>query len=622
MRSKKRPIVGARRLVQTGLLLVLIGWMVPALAADEEQSTSSELPAHVTYISGGSIYVDAGLDRGLQVGDVLEVVRDGDTVATLQVHALSTKRSVASFMGAPVEIFVGDGIRGETLKGSPGLAPASAIRISHLDERSVYLDSGKNRGLRNGERLRVVRDGVFVAVIQLTDVTEKGAAATAIGNLSLLEPGDMTADPTQADLDLAGPDLLREKNRRSRASRRDRIVRGRVGVRYLQVKDDMAAGAGFSQPALLLRFDVNGAAGNRVDIAIDTRARSTYKTTATGVSDQDHQTRVYRLAAAIHDKSSRYVLTVGRQFSSAASNVSVFDGALFAVNRKHVSVGLFSGTQPGPIDYAYDTTIREHGGYFQIHNRPEALRRWSVTTGLIGSYQLGQINREFAYFQLLANGRRGSIYLAQELDYNRDWKLVAGEDPYSLTSSYVNIGYRIGKGFSLRLGHDDRRNIRLYRDLITPETDFDDSFRTGTWVGFTQRVKKRFRFGIDAKQTDGENTSQSNTYTLILGANRITSRNLSLNYRGTRYENELTEGNLHALNINMSMVRWARLTLHGGVREDANLLDPTLDDTVKWYGLALDFNVGRQWFMQVASERTDGRFSTSGQSYLSATYRF
>jgi len=616
--------------IRAGWFLMLIGWLVVIPTAAEEILPPPAVTAHVTYVSGDSIYVDAGTDRGLELGEVLDVIRDGETVAKLLVQTLSAKRAVAYLVGDPAEILVGDEIRWAALEedlpavsNQPGVEP---IRISHFDESSVYLDAGKNRGLHGGERLRVVRDGAFIAIIQVTDVTKGNATATVIDNPGLLEPGDFIRTPTAADVDLVSSlePLTPEprKIKKPRPSRRDRIVRGRVGVRYLQVKDEMVADSGFSQPALSLRVDVNGAGGGRLDLAVDTRVRRTYRPTTVGPTTQDNQTRVYRLTAAIHDHRSRHVLVAGRQFSSAASNISVFDGVLAALNRKHLSVGVFSGTQPEPIDYGYDNTIREHGAYLQFHNQPEAKRRWSVTSGLIGSYQAGQINREFAYFQLLANGRRGSIYLTQELDYNRDWKLVAGEDPYSLTSSYINIGYRIGKGFSLRVGHDDRRNVRLYRDLITPETEFDDSFRTGTWIGFTQRIRKRYSFGLDSKRTDGENTEPADTYTLTLGAGRITSKNLSLRYRGTHYENEFAAGNLHALNVSMSLAHWVQMALYGGLRDDTNLLDPLLDNEVLWYGLGLDFNVGRQWFIQVSSERTDGRFQMTSQSYLGMTFRF
>jgi hypothetical protein len=410
--------------------------------------------------------------------------------------------------------------------------------------------------------------------------------------------------------------------RRPRSSRRDRIVRGRVGAVFLQLKDEMAGNSGFSQPAVSMRLDANGAASGRFDFSVDTRARRTYRTTAAGPDEQDNQTRVYRLAAGVHDRQSRYELVVGRQFSPAVASISVFDGIRAGLNREHISAGIFSGSQPEPIDYGYDTTIREHGAYIQFHNAPQGRRNWSVTTGLVGSYQAGEINREFAYFQLIVNSRRASVYMTQELDYNRDWKVAAGESQYSLTSSYLNLGYRIGKGSSLRMGYDDRRNVRLYRDLITPETEFDDSFRTGTWIGFTQLIKKRFKIGLDAKQTNGELTEPATTYTLTLGANRIASKNLNLNYRGTRYENGFSEGNLHALNASLTLTTWARLMLTGGLRQDTNLLDPTLDDELIWYGVETDFNIGRQWFLQLSIERTEGEFEQSSQSYLGATYRF
>lgn len=520
--------------------MILAGWAVPARTAAQEVPSSAVPSAHVTYISGNSVYIDAGSDRGLQEGDVLTVIRDGEKIATLLATSLSARRAVASLFGEPVPILVGDEIRWAALDRQPAFDSA----------------------------------------------------------------------------------LAPEAPRKPRSSHRERIVRGRVGLRFLQVDDEMNDNSGFSQPALSLRLDASGAASGHVDFSIDTRARSTYRSFASGPDERDNLTRVYRLEAGVHDKESRYVLLVGRQFSPEVASISVFDGILAGLNRKHVSTGIFTGSQPEPIDYGYDTTIREHGAYVQFHNSPEVQRRWSVTTGLVGSYESGEINREFAYFQVILYGKRVSVYATQELDYNRDWKIAAGEDEYSLTSSYVNVGYRVGGGFSLRAGHDDRRNVRLYRDLITPETEFDDGFRSGTWIGFTQRIKKRFRIGLDAKETDREDAEPASTYTLTLGANRISSKNLHLSYRGTHYANEFSQGDLHALNASMALLDWARMTLTGGLRQDTNLLDPAMDDELTWYGLAFDFNIGRQWFLQISSERTAGQFEKSSQSYLGMTYRF
>jgi hypothetical protein len=621
-RREPEYVFRPRAVVLVYWVLLVVGWIAPVRTLAEETAPPVATPVHVTYISGDSIYIDAGANRGLREGKVLDVVREGETVATLLIQTLSSKRAVGSLVGEPVEILIGDEVR---WADQDGHSPIESIRISHLDETSIYLDAGKNRGLLGGERLSVIRDDAFVAAIQVTDVTNATATATVIESSGRPAPGDRIRLAVDADTASFGAqELVTDepvKNRRPRFRRRDRIVRGRVGLQFLQFNDEMSSSTGFSQPALSFRVNANGMGRGRLDLAVDTRARRTYRTTLGAAGELENQTRVYRLAASIHDKRSRHVLVAGRQFAPAIATVGVFDGVLASLDREHTSLGLFSGSQPDPIDYGYSTALSEHGAYLQFHNRPEAKRRWSVTTGVVGSYFSGVINREFAYFQLLANGRRGSIYATQEMDYNRDWKLVAGEDEYLLTSSYVNLGYRFGKAFTLRLGHDDRRNIRLYRDLITPETDFDDRFRTGTWVGFTQRIKK-FRFGMDAKRTDVENTEPADTYTLSLGLNRLSSKNMSLAYRGTRYQNEFTEGNLHSLNISMAMVRWARLVLTGGVRDEANLLAPALDGEVVWYGFEVDFTIGRQWFLQLSIERTDGDFVQSNQSYLSTTFRF
>jgi hypothetical protein len=659
-----------QRFARTILLAIFLGVScgVSPVAGETAGTTSVVGMARITYVSGSSIYIDAGREHGLEEGDTVHVVRDGTVVAELRVGHLSAIRASCTVVEATDAPTVGDVVRlpvvtalseapdAATPTGSDSIGaaelsePADAAtgtmvdtvgvpglaRVSNVDHNRVFIDSGQNKGLRGGDKLRVLRGNSTAAVLEVIDVSTDRASCKIVEGIGSLEVGDLVRLPIRGEGDDTGPvryeDTVPETVFVVHAATEPVVpgavpraikpsLSGRVGARYLIVRDRDAGGDEFSQPALDLRLDGNDLASGHFDLAVDVRSRRTYRSDVTGTLDTEDQTRVYRAAASVHDPRGRFRLTVGRQFSPSLASVSTFDGAMAAFDGNKWSTGLFGGTQPDPVDYGYAQIVKEYGAFVQLHNRPGASAQWSVTTGAIGSYVDGIVNREYAYLQGLFTSRRVSFYATHELDYNRDWKIDLGEDQVELTSSYVHLGLRASKGLNLSAGYDNRRNIRLYRDLITPETDFDDSFREGVWVGFTQRIAKRFRFGLSGKRSTGGTSGNADSYTLILGANRL-ARRLNFFYRGTSYANDTNEGSLQSLTTGIGITRRVRMTLSGGLRQDTVLLVPENENELLWYGMEMDFTVGRHWFLQISGERTEGELEQNDQGYFSTTYRF
>jgi hypothetical protein len=591
--------VGCTRL--SVLLLLLATAPFPAARAEEAPSSPPVAGlAKVTYVSGSSIYIDAGRERGLEKDQTLDLLRDGRVAMRLRIKDLSTTRSVCKLVDGDELPKVGDVVRipgtdaAADSDSNPGLPPTSSeaesidtagmpgpARVSHVDQDRVIIESGENQGLRGGDKLRVVRGNSMVATLEVTG------------------PGDVI--PT--------PPVVKS------------TINGRVGIRYLMVQDRAIGGDHFSQPALDVRLDGNNLANGHFDVAVDIRSRRTYRTDAAVGTDTESQTRVYRLAASIHDLRGRFRLIAGRQFSPSLASVSTFDGVLASFNGAHVSTGLFAGTQPDPATFGRSDEVEEYGAFLQVHNRPGSQTQWSITTGGIGSYQNGIVNREYAYLQALLTSQRVSLYATQEIDYNRDWKVLAGEDQISPTSSYLHFGVRPTRSLNLRVGYDNRRNIRLYRDLITPETEFDDTFRRGFWGGFTQRIAKRFRVGLNVKRSTSETAGDADTYTMVFGATGL-ARRFNFFYRGSRYTNETTEGSLQSLTTDVSITRQLRMTMIGGLRQDTLIETPDMQTELVWYGIGCDVSLGRHWFLQLSGERTDGEQEKNDQVYLSTTYRF
>ena len=94
---------------RTGILLAalcLLAFLSTPRAVEEDTTEAS-----VTYLAGSSIYVDAGRDDGLRLGDRLEVLQDGQVKAVLEVTYLSANRVSCKLVEGDGEVQVGDLVR-------------------------------------------------------------------------------------------------------------------------------------------------------------------------------------------------------------------------------------------------------------------------------------------------------------------------------------------------------------------------------------------------------------------------------------------------------------------------------------------------------------------------------
>ena len=66
-----------------------------------EDDASSRREVRITYITGSSVYVDAGRNQGLREGDRLEVVRGDEVVGVLTLTFLSTNKASCIGISSP-----------------------------------------------------------------------------------------------------------------------------------------------------------------------------------------------------------------------------------------------------------------------------------------------------------------------------------------------------------------------------------------------------------------------------------------------------------------------------------------------------------------------------------------
>jgi hypothetical protein len=492
--------------------------------------------------------------------------------------------------------------------------------VTYLVGTTAYLDAGRLDGLGDSARVEVVRRGAPVAVLKVGYLSSHRAACDIIAGPTPVAVGDTARFvPVGAQRDsVAAPASGTPQLPRRAASHG---LRGRIGAEYLVV-GQLGGTGGFSQPALDLRLDGRPSSAPGVSLSLDVRARRTYTILPDGSAVTDGRTRVYQAAVSLGAPSSPTRVTLGRQISGNLASIGVFDGGMFEVNRRAWSMGLFTGAEPEPLQLAFSSAVTQFGAYLQRHSSPGADRRWSLTLGASDSYDNGQANREFAFAQGSYLGRKFVALVTQEVDYYRPWKLMPGMEAVSPTSTFALLRYRVLNALTLDGGFDNRRNVRLYRDVVNPATAFDDAFRQGIWGGLSLQLLGRLRVGVDARSSSGGVAGRAEAYTLSLGAERLTPLRLTLRSRSTRYTGPDLTGWLHSLALSIDPGR-VHFELNGGVRQELNpTADPVARVWATWFGADVDLAVARSWYVMLSGTRETGGFEGNDQLYGGISFRF
>jgi hypothetical protein len=511
---------------------------------------------------------------------------------------------------------LGDDVATAEATVNPG-ADATAT-VTYVSGASAYFDAGSDDGVLDGAIVELVREGRVLGQLRVTYVSAGRASATPVGNIPLPVVGDLVRylrrEPEPA------PKRATAETVDTRRSMRELGIRGRVGVRWLYVKDRTGRGGDFSQPSIDLRLTGTQVGGAPFDFNVDLRPRRTYRTLADGSSEDTSSNRIYQLHGAWRPGPFRLVL--GRQSSPSVAPLSVFDGALFEYRVARFAVGGFVGTEPDPQSWDYSSDVRDTGVFFETGSAPGAATRWSLGGGAVSSTEESEINRDFLYVSGRLVSGRFSGYLLQQVDYNRGWREEAEDSTFTRSGTYLSLRWQASSSVNLYGGWDSRRSVRLYRDLETPVTEFDDEYREGYWGGAQWLGAGRWLVGANLRHSGGGGAGSADSYTLNLGALGLTRASLDLRLRATHYTGPLIEGDLAALSASFDAGRRARLEIHGGIRDERDSDFFSESETIGWAGLSGDLLLLRNLWATLSYDRTSGGEENNDQIYSSLSWRF
>ena len=504
--------------------------------------------------------------------------------------------------------------------------------VTYVSGQSVYVSAGRAEGVREGTSLEALHGGTVIATLRATFLSSHSSSCEVIAGATAPTVGDSVRyHPSFEPTAVASGDSARPDSSAARSSTPwRRPVRGHIGVGYLDISQPNAfTGGSMRQPSADVYVEAADIGGTPVGVILDARTRHTVGATSTDALDG--RTLFYQVSVSAADPGTGARMSIGRQYSTALSSVSLFDGVTAEVNRARWGVGLFGGVQPDVTTMEYSSAVREAGGYVQLHNGPSASFPWSVTAGGADSRDLGQLNREFGFAQVTVNSRAVSLFATQEVDVNRGWKRTAGEPAWSPTSTFATLSVRPTDAVSLEAGIDNRRNVRLYRDYVNPVTEFDDAYRQGWWAGASARPWSFLRIGGNARTSRGGPAGRADYYTATLDASHLSPAGVDVQLRSTSYSAEWSAGWLHAMSASIAPFDIARLEISGGLRTAHDVARDTSAvglavlpafGTARWIGASLDVNLGSSWYFIVSAVRDGAGSDLTNQLYSSISFRF
>lgn len=495
-------------------------------------------------------------------------------------------------------------------------------RITYISGITIYLEVGARAGLVEGHPMEVVRGGAVIATLRTTAVSSNRAAAEVA--TKALEP--VVGDSVRFTVVLPkATQAAAATSSAHAATARSLGIRGRVGLRYLVISADAGGPGGLQQPAYDLRLDGQHIGGGSVGIVADVRAQRTqYTASSSGVSRSPmNLTRVYQAAVMWTGAASGARVTVGRQFAGAMATVGLYDGIGLDVDRTHWSTGAFAGSQPDAASFGTSSKVREYGLYGSWHARQGGANAASLTFGGVGSYCESEIDREYVFGRLTANTAWLNVYATQEVDFNRGWKREAEHTNTTPTATFASVQLTPVRAVSLFGGLDNRRSVRLWRDYISPEVTFDDSFRQGTWAGASFNLSTHARLSFDRRESRGGTSGDAASTTAMASVSGLTAARVGVRARSTRYDGTISSGQLLSGAVDIDPWGLVRLEASAGARETRTSLAGNTSTRLTWWGLDADVSVGRSVYVMLSAyrERENAAPGTL-QTYASLSWRF
>ena len=568
------PFFTRRRLLYESVALAL--WTTVASCALAQGSASDEKEARrefrVRYVSAEAIYFNGGTELGVQAGDKVWIMRNGERVVQLEIKYVS-EHSASCLL--------------ETEQRQESAVAAQLLSV-RVDDAVLWM----------------IPLAEFQKRMRPAEAETKTPSATS--------PRKMLNASTAAP------------KRYVAARSRNNLLHGQVSLQTIGQKDRSPQPFDFFESSAYLRFTMERLGGTPVRLVTRMRASQSFRAVYAGdLQRQAWSQRVYEIALEYAAAGAPFEFALGRMLRNDLRGVGYLDGLTLAY-RVHPNwkLGVFAGAQPDFYRSGFRFDEKKYGGFMQAQKSFNATSNVALMAAGIGQYQQGHINREYLATQIDLNWKR-IFFLTQyvELDFNRAWRSALGASQLAMSNVYFSASYYPAARFSCGLSYDARRLIRTWETRTLADSLFDQKLRQGWRANLAWQPNALVRFALDGGWQGQNGASAIYSAGVSAQSSNLWRSGVSVSARFSYFGNTQAAGYYPALDVTRGFGGIVYATLGAGTYLYRNGAANTKQAN-PWERLRLDFNLSRQFYLSSTVENFHGDTMRFVRGFADLGWRF
>lgn len=538
--------------------------------------------------------------------------------------------------------------------------PKNIFHVKYVTEGTVYVDAGRNMGLKEGMLLSVVRlssegemteairfsNAPEIAGLRVVSVADTSAVCEIANSKSDVQPGDVAylsaqsiEQRTEAQnveesknypvvVTFTDGDPLDEEIRETQVPRvmgppLENQMRGRFGIDYGGISQ--SGGITSNQMGGLIQADMQRIGGTYWNFTGYWRGQFTStgeSSTTTPVTLTDLINRTYHLGFYYESPVSPVEIGVGRLYLPWAPSLSTIDGGYYGRKIRHnVIVGLFGGSTPDPTSWSYAPNQHIAGWFVNYQAGNFDGVRWISTAGFAITSIYWNLAREFGFFENTFSYKRTlSFYNSMQADLART---SPGGQSYAtgVTQSFTTLRFQAFRRISFSLNHNYFRNLPTFDPALIATGLLDQYLFQGLSGGVRVDVpwKTTVYATIGKSKTS---TDTSNSWNQLYGITfaDLFKTGLRLDAHYSKFTSDFGSGNYKSISISKNLRDNFQLQVQGGLQLFNSPLSSNTNSTFIT-GL-VDWNLGPRYFMEAGYTWNIGNTQNYTQWNLTCGYRF
>jgi hypothetical protein len=534
--------------------------------------------------------------------------------------------------------------------------------VKYVSEGTVYLEAGRNAGLKEDMRLRVVRPADSGGATEAI----RFSSADAIAELRVLSVADLSsvcevlnarAELEIADLAYLAPESVSQRTQEQNAEEAknypvvvtftngdpldeeirettvphvmsppaDTQIRGRIGFDYGGIQE--SGGLNSNQYGLLVQADMKRIGGSWWNFTGYWRGRMNAQSSGgTGgiplTTLTDLLNRTYHVGFYYENPDSPVTIGVGRLYLPWAPSLSTIDGGYFARKlSRRVTWGFFGGSTPDPSSWSYAPNQHIAGTFVNFAAGNFDGLQVSSTSGVAMTTIMWHAAREFAFFEnTLSYKRYWSVYSSLQADQART---AAGGQQYNagLTQSFTTVRFQPVSRLTFNLNYNYFRNLPTFDPALISTGLLDQYLFQGLSGGIRVDLPWHMTPYVDiGRSYTSTDSSQSwnQLYGLTLGQLWKIGARLDVHY--SKFNSSFGQGSYDAVSVSRNLTESLRIEVQGG-RQQLNSTF-TSNGQSNFANALVDWTFSPRYFMEAAYTWNTGTTLTYQQWITTFGYRF